>query len=285
MCFNLRKVTKFVTLRELQHKRMLLMGAQEYLNNLQREGRYSFAIGALEQELQLSNVAARNTIRRLKINKLIVSPAKGFYLIVPPEYQAYGCLPAEMFIPNLMKHLNLPYYVGFLSAAQFYGAAHQKTQRFQVVTTKNRRPIHCGRIFIEFIANRNVALTPTQNFNTKTGTIAVATPEALAIDLISAPQHAAGINNVATILNELSENIDADKLVKLNEAYPELFLMQRLGYLFELLGFEKISEKIATLLIDKDLNWAKLAPTKQYKALERNKKWKIILNVKVEIDE
>jgi predicted transcriptional regulator of viral defense system len=260
------------------------MNAQEYLNTLRREGRYSFVIDDLEKELNLSDVAARNAIRRLKINKLVVSPAKGFYLIVPPEYQAYGCLPADMFITDLMKHLQLPYYVGFLSAAQFYGAAHQKPQRFQVVTHKNRRPINCGRIFIEFIANKHVLQIPTKNFNTMTGTIAVVAPEALALDLIAAPQHAAGINNVVTILSELKENINPDKLIELNKAYPELFLMQRLGYLFELLGFKQIADKIAAFLINKKLHWAKLTPTKSYNALERNKKWKIIVNFKVETD-
>ncbi len=261
------------------------MKAQEFINKLRQEGRYHFSTSEVAEALNLGQISTLNAIRRLKLHKEVVSPAKGFYLIVPPEYQAYGCLPADMFISSLMKHLKLPYYISFLSAAQFYGAAHQKPQRFQVVTIKNRRPIHCGRIFIEFIANKNTALIPTQQFNTKMGTIAIATPEALALDLISSPQHAAGIDNVATILKELSENINADKLIKLSEIYPELFLMQRLGYLYEFLNFRKISDKISKFLKNKKLHWAKLVPSASYKPLERNLKWKIIVNIKVEPDE
>jgi len=261
------------------------MKIREFINNLRKNGRYHFAIQEAIEALNLSKASVLNAIHRLKLNNEVTSPVRGFYIIVPPEYQAYGCLPADMFIDNLMKHLNLPYYVGFLSAAQFYGASHQKPQRFQVVTIKNRRPIHCGRIYIEFIANQYTNKIPTRNFNTKTGVIAVSTPEALAMDLITAPQHAAGIHNVATILNELAEKIDVNKLIELNECYPQLFLMQRLGYLFEFLGFDKIESKIAKFLVDKDLHWAKLVPSKAYTALSRNKKWRIIVNVNVEPDE
>jgi hypothetical protein len=71
----------------------------------------TFTIVNAEKMLGLEKVHCLNALHRLKKNHLIFSPAKGFYLIVPPEYQAYGCLPADMFIPDLMRHWNLPYYV------------------------------------------------------------------------------------------------------------------------------------------------------------------------------
>lgn len=176
------------------------MKTQEFINSLRKQGRCSFSVAEAENALELSKVATLNALRRLRLKKSVVSPAKGFYLILPPEYEILGCLPPDMFIPDLMEYLNLPYYVGFLSAAQYYGAAHQKPQRFQVVTSKNRLPIHCGRVYIEFIANKDVAQMPIKKFNTSSGIINVATPEVIAADIISMPNHAAGINNVATAL-------------------------------------------------------------------------------------
>lgn len=153
-------------------------------------------------------------------------------------------LPADMFIPDLMKHFRQPYYVGFLSAAQYYGAAHQKPQRFQIVTIKNRQPIQCGRIQIEFIANKHAASILFKKFNTAAGSIAVATPEVIAADIINAPHYAAGINNAATVLTELVEQIEIKKLIELSKLYQELSWLQRLGYLFECLGFDSIANKI-----------------------------------------
>ena len=190
-----------------------------------------------------------------------------------------------MFISDLMKHLNLPYYVAFLSAAQYYGAAHQKPQRFQVITSKNRPPIHCGRIFIEFIANKKAALMPTQKFNTYTGTIAVATPETLAFYLVSMPQHAAGINNVATILTELAENIDMNRFIELTKINKEIFWIQRLGYLLESLGFNKLANGIIKILSNKKTHWVRLVSHATYKPRSQNKKWKIIVNTQLEPDE
>ena len=119
------------------------MKAQAFINYLRSQGRYSFTLQEAEKALERSKVVTINALKRLKPN--IVSPARGFYLITPPEYQMLGCLPAEMFIHQLMQYFEQPYYVGFLNAAQYYGAAHQKPQHFQIVTVKNRRPIHCGR--------------------------------------------------------------------------------------------------------------------------------------------
>ena len=261
------------------------MKALTFINELRSQGRFSFSTAEAEKALSLKKIPCLNALHRLKKNKLIVSPAKGFYLIVPPEYQAYGCLPADMFISDLLRHWNLPYYVGFLSAAQYYGAAHQKPQRFQVITLKNRPPIHCGRIHIEFIAKKQIDRRLIKKFNTLAGTIDVATPELLAADLISFPQHAAGINNVATILSDLTETIDAKKLLELTKINIEAFWVQRLGWLFEFLGFEKLANALFTRLDGKTLHWVRLVSRVPYNPLERNKKWHVIVNTTVEPDE
>ncbi|OGT41065.1 MAG: hypothetical protein A3F13_07350 [Gammaproteobacteria bacterium RIFCSPHIGHO2_12_FULL_40_19] len=261
------------------------MKTYEFINQLRRQGRYYFTIKEAEKSLALTKIATINALRRLRLNKLVISPARGFYLILLPEYQILGCLPPDMFIPDLMKYLNQPYYVGFLSAAQYYGAAHQKPQRFQVVTSRNRLPIRCGRVYIEFIANKNTATIPTQKFNTYAGTIDVATPEVIACDIVTMPQHAAGINNVATVLMELAEKIDITKVIELTKINSELFWLQRLGYLLEFLGFNQLANRIAKILSEENLHWARLVSNISYRPLLRSKKWKIIVNTKVEPDE
>ncbi len=261
------------------------MKAQTYINELRRQGRYSFTTTDAEKTLALEKVPCLNALHRLKKHKLIASPAKGFYLIVPPEYQVYGCLPADMFIPDLMKYWKMPYYTGFLSAAQFYGAAHQKPQRFQVVTLKNRLPIQCGRVHVEFIANKHIEHLPIKTFNTLAGTLAVASPEVLAADLVSAPHHAAGINNVATILSELAETLDIQKLIELTFINTELFWVQRLGWLLEFLGFEAHADALLTTLSGKKMHWVRLLSNAPYNPVDRDKKWHVIINTTVEPDE
>lgn len=261
------------------------MNADEFLDSLQRNGRYSFTLNEAIQVLGKSRAAVLNMLSRLKKNKRLVSPANEFYLLVTPEYQVYGCLPADMFIDKLMKHFSLPYYVGFISAAHWHGAAHQKPQRFQVVTTQPRRTIHCGRIFIRFIVNKNMEKMPVKLFNTYTGTMKVATPEVLAADLVSFPRHAAGMDNVATILLELAEQIDPNKLTELTKIHSEVVWVQRLGYLFEFLGFSILANVLEKALKDKKTHWKKLICSASSSVLDRNKKWKIIVNTQIEPDD
>ena len=258
--------------------------AREYVSGLAASGRYDFSSHDARSALGVSAAAAKLALNRLAKQKLIASPARGSYVIVPPEYRSIGCLPADQFIPALMKRLNLPYYAGLLSAAQYHGAAHQRPQEFQVFLEKNRRPIKCGMVRVAFIARKRLTDVPVQSFNTPRGTLLVSSPEATALDLVGYADHAGGLNQVATVLSELAERIDPEKLVLAANTAPVAWA-QRLGYLLEHLGF---GEKM-TLLKDYVREHAKqsttLLPKAPHKHSRRNKGWKLLVNVKVEADE
>ena len=112
----------------------------EYLEKLRSTGRRYFTSQEIIKDLNLSSDAARAGLYRLKRDRRLISPISGLYVIIPPEHKSYGSIPADELIPIMMKHLGAQYYVALLSAAEFYGAAHQKPMVFQVVS--NRRIKH-----------------------------------------------------------------------------------------------------------------------------------------------
>src|SRR5438093_13756550 len=118
--------------------------ARQYIEHLAASGRYQFSSAEAQAALAVSAAAAKVALNRLAKQKAVASPARGFYVIVPPEYQGLRCLPADQFIPDLMKRLDGSYYAGLLSAAQYHGAAHHRPQEFQVSLAKTHRPIQCG---------------------------------------------------------------------------------------------------------------------------------------------
>ena len=146
------------------------MTANDYITSLQAQGRYTFTTAQAMTALGVSAVAAQAALRRLKQRGVIAVPARGFHVIVPPEYRRLGCQPASEFVPELMAYLDAPYYAGLLTAAEIYGAAHHKPQVFQVVTDRNRRPLGAGRIRIVFIAKAGVKETPIQEKTTDLAT-------------------------------------------------------------------------------------------------------------------
>ena len=97
--------------------------ARQYIEHLAASGRYQFSSAEAQAALAVSAPAAKVALNRLAKQGAIASPARGFYVIVPPEYRPLGCLPADQFIPALMKRLAMPYYAGLLTAAQYHGAA------------------------------------------------------------------------------------------------------------------------------------------------------------------
>lgn len=253
----------------------------DYIDALAARGRYHFTVAELQEASGLSAPAARNALKRLAARDRIASPARGFYVVLPPEYRALGCLPAEQFIPALMEREGRPYYVGLLSAAQYYGAAHHRPQEFQIVLEKNRRPIACGKVRVAFIARKRSREVPVRSLNSPRGAVRVSTPEATAIDLVGYPEHAGGLDQVATVIAELAEYLDAPLLAKVAETAP-LPWAQRLGYLLELGGAVDKTLPLQHFVAARARDYALLSPGTKEPTELRNTCWKLVMNVDVE---
>jgi len=252
-----------------------------FVSGLAAGGRYFFASTEAQSALNASPAAAKLALNRMAKQGLVASPARGFYVIVPPEYRSLGCLPAEQFIPALMQSLGLSYYAGLLSAAQFHGAAHQRPQEFQVFLAKNRRPIQCGRVRVAFMARKRIREVPVQSFNTPRGTILVSTPEATAIDLVGYEKHAGGLDQVATILAELADKIEPQKLA-IAAAKAPIPWAQRLGYLLELVGAGKKASGLKAYVKQHARLPAALLPSEAHEDSRRVAAWNLYLNADVE---
>ena len=75
--------------------------ARSYITGLTAGGRYQFTAEEARNALGVSAAAAKLALGRLAKQGLVASPARGFYVIVPPEYRSLGCLPADQFITEL----------------------------------------------------------------------------------------------------------------------------------------------------------------------------------------
>ncbi len=208
-------------------------------------------------------------------------PYQGFYVIVPPEYRSLGCRPAEQFIPDLMNYLGEYYCVGLLSAAEYHGAAHHCPQVFQVMVAKPRRTIISGKVQVNFIVRGNIEAIPTQPRNTVSGILKLSTPEATAFDLAGYYRHCGWLDNVATVLSELVEVLDPEKLVTVAELSP-ITWVQRLGYLLERVGSEEIWQPLSEYINAKKPVRSPLLPSVTIKGAVFSKRWQIYINTKVE---
>ena len=259
------------------------MNASDHIMELAVKGRYHFSTGEFARATGSSVNAARASIRRLRKKGLVATPYRGFHVIVPPEYRSIGCLPADQFIGQLMEHLEISYYVALLSAARYHGAAHQQPQVFQVIVKKNRPPIECGRVRVNFVSRRNIDEIPVVPFNTPRGPVLVSSPEATAFDLVGYSAHTGGLDNTASVLTELSESIDPKRLMSVAALSPAPWA-QRLGYIFSVIGAEEHADALADYIAQSSHENVSLDPAGSRVGTVREARWKLFVNALLEPD-
>jgi predicted transcriptional regulator of viral defense system len=225
--------------------------------------------------------AIRASLRRLERRGEIATPLRGFHVIVPPEYRSLGCLPPEQFIPQLMDHLSERYYVALLSAAELHGAAHHRPQNFQVMIAKNRRPLVCGKVRVEFAARNDLASTPVIEKNTPRGSMRVSSPDATALEIVGYADHCGGLDNVASVLAELADVLEPDKLASAARLCP-IAWVQRLGYLLDFIEQRQFAEPLVAHVHDHASAVAPLVRARPTGGAPRNDRWKLAVNATVE---
>lgn len=254
-----------------------------FVDRLQATGTYTFSVADVHSALPASEIALDNAIRRLDKTGRIVTPRRGFYVIVPTEYRAAGSPPPSWFIDDLMRFLGQPYYVGLLSAAAIHGASHQQPMEFQVITDRPTRRGLAGRARIQFHMSNSIAETPAARVQTETGTMLVSTPESTALDLVRFSAACGGWSNVATVLQELAERIQPDALQAVAQLRktPEI---QRLGYLLDRAGEQRLADSLLRVLASRRYRPVALATDAPLTERAVVHPWRVIPNEDVETD-
>ena len=125
--------------------------------------------------------------------------------------------------------------------------------------------------------------------NVRSGNVLISSPELTAMDLLLYPHRAGGLNNIATILSDLEDSLDFSKVnAEFFDGVPAA-VVQRLGYLLEVsLDETEISGTLYAKAKDAGLSFRKtlLKPGGKNAGQDYgfNEKWKVIVNVKIEVD-
>lgn len=259
------------------------MRAFEYITELAASGRHHFTIAEARLSLGGSLVAVRAALRRLSKAQLIASPYRGFYVVVPPEYRSLGCLPPDQFVHQLMGHLGEVYHVALLSAAEVFGATHFRPQHFQVMVARNRPTISCGQVSVRFVARGDLRAVSVVEVNTPRGRVRVSSPEATLLELVGYADQCGGLENVVATMVDLVERADAKRLRHEASLCPIVW-SQRLGYLLERIRCDRLAKALITHVREKAVVVAPLVRKKTMTGAERDERWKLSVNVDLEIE-
>lgn len=257
--------------------------ARDLVVEFAARGQYHFTSSEFRAALGVSAAAANQSLWRLAKRGEIASPGRGFYVVVPPEYRVLGCLPPDQFVPALMAYRGMRYYVGLLSAAQYHGAAHHRPQVLQVMVHRARKPIRCGAVGVDFIGRAGLANVPVTRFDSPRGTVLASTVEATAADLVGFMARAGGVDRVAGMLLELSEQMDPGLLVGAVQDVTVLWA-QRLGFLLEFVGAGGKCGALKDYVRQHARNYTRLLPAAPVDGAERSRDWRLFVNASVEVE-
>lgn len=254
-----------------------------FIDCLQAKGQYFLSKRKTMQLLDVTDGALRSSIKRLVKKKRLFRLKQDLYMIIPLEYRNIGAPPPEWFIDYLMKAYKARYYVGLLTAASLHGASHQQSQIYQVITDKPLRSLKIGRARIKFYLKKDFHDTALVKKKTSTGYICVSNPELTAFDLIQYLKQSGHINHVSTVLAELGEEINAQRLSKIAKYYA-LPCIQRTGYILDLVGFVHKTKHLLKYVHRFPARYYPLRPDKKWNIENKNTNWHLYINEQLEPD-
>ena len=262
----------------------------DWIDGKPPRGKYTFtrdevvsAFPRMKQE-----VISTSLSREVKKGRIMI-PQQGFYVIIPDEYKLRGVVPQSFYIDELMRHLGRRYYVALLSAGSYHGAAHQTPMTFCVMTEPpSMREKRTKNYATRFFYRQEIPMEYVEQRQTRTGSINVSGPELTAIDLVTYQERAGSITRAATVLAELVEKTDFEKLGSEFVKVAPVACFQRLGYILEdVLEEQEAADAVYGLLkrAGVRLQAAALKAGKDAAGAELDSRWKILVNERIEIDE
>jgi len=214
----------------------------DLLDDLVGRGRAAITTAEAADALGIPQDQVRVRMHRYVQQGRVIAPARGLWVPVPPQHRVYGSLPGLELIDLLMGHLDRDYYVGWLSAAEVYGAAHQAPQVLQVAVSASVQDRTFGRVRLQFATRARVVDVPREQRTAPTGRVWVATPATTALDLVDDPDRSGGLSNAATVLAELADDgrLTDDALAEAAGHFP-ITTIRRLGRLLDSLALAPLT--------------------------------------------
>lgn len=254
-----------------------------YVTSLLASGRYIVTREDAARELGRKGSALDKIFQRLKRSGWVLPIGDSFFTLIDPSNRSNKSLPPSWFVDAWSRYKGIEYYVGGLSAAEVYGAAHQRSQSFQLVVNRPLRPFRLPMQKTTFLYRRQIKDFMWRLFKVPTGNYRVSTPEITAYDLLSLRKACPSLDHAATVFVELGEAMRAQPLAKLAVMGLETPTLQRMGWLLDHTGWSRLTGPLERKLRSQPRKWVPLKSGADRHG-NQDRKWMIIENAEVQPD-
>ena len=186
-------------------------------------------------ELLGQESTARKVIRNLLRKGWLTRLVAGRYLFLPPEHGPENL--GENNALALASAVVEPSYVGWWSAASYHGLTTQKPMTITVATQRPLLPrtLEGSEIrFIKVVERKFFGFKPYDLYGRE---VVLSTPTKTVIDCLDRPDLTGGVTELTRIVYGYSSNANIAELTKMAFRMESTALLQRLGFLSELVGW------------------------------------------------
>lgn len=188
-----------------------------------------------------SETTARSVIQGLLRKGWITRLIPGRYLLLPPEH---GPEPlGENNVLALASAVIEPSYVGWWSAASFHGFTTQRPVTVTVATTRQVAPRVLEGNEIRFVMVTSRKFFGFRRYTLYDRSVTLSDPAKTVADCVDRPELCGGPSELARILFGASSEVDAADVIAAAMAMKSSALLQRLGYLMDLVGWPITAEQ------------------------------------------
>jgi predicted transcriptional regulator of viral defense system len=229
---------------------------------------------------------ASKILERLNQKGYLERIIRGNYLFIPLEYGYEERYP-PMNSLVVGSVLTKPYYYGYQTANNYHGFTSQFSPKTYICTVKPRRNFRWRNTsykFVKLVDDKFFGFTMVEADGCK---ICVAEPEKAVLDSLDKPNYCGGVSQVIYVVhNALSSDVDRDKLLLYADRMGSNSVLQRLGYIVELLserGLINVGEDFLGSimgLIPEGASYSYLGPVGAHGHKgPAEGRWRIIMNV------
>ncbi len=231
--------------------------------------------------LGVTTKAADNVIESLRRKGWLERASWGEYLVIPPDEgpDAMG----ETNLLALASRIADPYYIGYGSAAGYYGLTTQHRRVIVVVTPAHLRGRRVGEGRVRVVNPKPAkffGFAPVDVFGYKN---MMSDREKTAIDCIDRPALAGGVGEAASILATASRRFDWPKAADYLERIDSTALVRRFGWVMDHVKADMpadLRERLLRLAASGPRTWMGPNPARNIQgAIGYDKTWRLFVNV------
>ena len=230
--------------------------------------------------LGTSPEAADHVIRSLRRKGWLERASWGKYLLIPPEHgpDALG----ESNVLALASLIADPYYIGYGTAATYYGMTTQHRSVVWLVTPRHIRDRQLLNAEIRIVNPSKKKFFGYRPVSVLGFEVQMSDREKTAIDCVDRPDLSGGVGEAAYVIGRASRKIDWEKVLSYLMKMDSVALMRKVGWLADYIEAE-VSAEVRGRLLDEARNRrsvAVLGPKEpEQDALGYQSEWKLSVNV------